>query len=455
MHEVAQLRVPPHSIEAERSVIGGLLLDNSAFDSVGDTVREADFYAHQHRLIYGACVGLILAGKPADIVTVFDHLEGLGKAEEVGGLQYLNALSQFVPSVANLRRYAEIVAEKALLRKLASAADEVSALAFQDSELSVVSRLDKAQELLQSVQIGVGRKMPTPVGDSVVALIDRIQHRHDGTWSKGIPTGIGEIDRLLGGGLKGGKQIIIAARPSVGKSSFAQQICINVALAGYGAGFLSQEMSKDELLDRGAANLGRIDLDGIISGDMQGDDWTRLTEAVEKMRDLPLYLDDQPALTLHDITAKARMLKRQYDLKVLVLDYLQLCAPGSDRDSRHHQIEALSRGLKNLAKQLDIAVITLSQLNRDVEKRAGGKPILSDLKESGAIEEDADVVMLLSRLGDDNGGFRTINCDIPKNRQGKVGGLCLGFNGRHQEWHAVARPIEFKTPARVHYTEEV
>jgi replicative DNA helicase len=308
---------------------------------------------------------------------------------------------------------------------------------------------------LQSVQVSGGRMKPTLIRDGVTALLDRIQARADGTEQRGISTGVQLLDRLLGGGLKGGKQVIIAARPSVGKSSLAQQVCLNVSRAGHAAAFLSQEMTKDELTERAAACLGRIDLEHVISGELTDDEWSRLVEAVERMRDLPLYFDEQPALTLHDIAAKARMLKRQHDLKLLVVDYIQLCAAG-DKDSRHHQIEALSRGLKNLSKQLDLTVITLSQLNREVEKRANGRPVLSDLKESGAIEEDADVVMLLSRNGEEQDGFRVINCDIPKNRQGRTGAVSLGFQGKYQEWTAVAKPVEFRgAPTRKHYTEDV
>lgn len=448
------LREPPWSQPAEVSVLGALLLDNSAWDLVGDLVRPEHFFAPAHRAVYEAIGALILACKPADVVTVYEDLQRRDKAEEIGGLSFLHSLVQYRVSPANARSYAVIIAEQALLRGMVSASDEIAALAFDLTGLTVSERMDRAQQALQAVQVHSGRSAPTAIAESVVALLDRIQSRHDGTEPRGISTGIADLDRLLGGGFKGGKQVIIAARPSVGKSSFAQQLCLNVAKGGHAAAFLSQEMSKDELVDRGAANLGYIGLEGVISGDMKDDEWGRLTEAVERMRDLPLFLDDQPALTLHDITAKARALKRQHDLKVLVIDYIQLCA-SSDKDSRHHQIEQLSRGLKNLAKQLDITVITLSQLNREVEKRTSGRPMLSDLKESGAIEEDADVVMLLSRQGEEQNGHRTINCDIPKNRQGRTGGITLGFQGQYQQWTAVAAPMEFKQPPRKHYTEDV
>jgi replicative DNA helicase len=449
------LREPPWSQPAETAVLGAMLQDNATFDAVGDLIQSAHFFAHAHSLVFESIAAMVLSGKPADVVTVFEDLQRRGKAEEVGGLEYLTSLAQYQVSARNARSYAKIIAEQAMLRGLVQASGEIAALAYDLTGLTVAERLDRAQQTLQAVQAHSGRTMPSAMSESVVALLDRIQSRHDGVASRGITTGIADLDRLLGGGFKPGKQVIVAARPSVGKSSFAQQLCLNVARAGHAAAFLSQEMSREELVDRGAANLGRLDLDRVISGDLGDEDWSRLTEAVERMRDLPLFLDDQPALTLHDIAAKARHLKRQNDLKVLVIDYIQLCAGGADKDSRHHQIEQLSRGLKNLAKQLEITVITLSQLNREVEKRTSGRPVLSDLKESGSIEEDADVVMLLSRNGEEQGGLRTINCDIPKNRQGKTGGLSLGFNGAHQEWLAMAAPMEFRQPARRHYTEDV
>ncbi|GAB3763583.1 replicative DNA helicase [Ramlibacter monticola] len=440
--------------EVEASVLGSLLLDNGAWDRVGDILQARHFGA-DHAVIFDVIASLVVANKPADVMTVYEELVKLGKAEEVGGLSYLNSLQQTVMSSANVRRYSEIVLEKALLRGLIEAAEKVKALALEPGPMTVAERLDQAQSALQSVQVQGGRTMPTAISESVVALLDRIQNRADGTEPRGISTGISDIDRLLGGGLKGGKQVIVAARPSIGKSSLAQQFALNAARAGHAAAILSQEMPKDDLVERGAANLGRLDLSRIISGDLADDDWSRLTEAVEHMRGLPLFLDDQAALTLADIQAKARALKRQHNLKVLILDYIQLCAAG-DKDNRHHQIEQLSRGLKALAMQLDITVITLSQLNREVEKRTSGRPVLSDLKESGSIEEDADVVMLLSRMGEEKDGFRVIHCDIPKNRQGKTGGVTLGFQGQYQEWTAtVAPPEEYSRPVRRQYTQEV
>lgn len=451
----AFLRQPPWSQQAEMAVLGALLQDNDVWDQVGDTVTSERLYAHAHRLIFEVISSLVSACKPADVVTVFEELQRRGQVQDVGGLEYLDSLVQYRISPANAQAYAQIVAERALLRGLASASNQIAELAYKDGELSVAQRLDQAQQALQAVQLHTGRRMPTLLALEVPRLLNRIQDRADGTTPPGISTGISGLDRMLGGGLKGGKQIILAARPSIGKTSLAQQIAISVSKGGYAAALLSQEMSKDDLVDRGAANLAMINLENIISGEISDDDWPKLTEAVDRIQRLPLYIDDQPALTLADIQAKARMLKREHDLKLLIVDYVQLCSGSAEKDNRHHQIEEISRGTKVLAKQLDVTVMLLSQLNREVEKRASGRPLLSDLKESGAIEEDADVVMLLSRNGDETDGFFSIHCEIPKNRQGKTGFLTLGFDAPHQRWDQMAKQPIFKRPPVKHYTEDI
>jgi replicative DNA helicase len=433
----------PWSPEAETSVLGALMLDGAAWDSVGDILSTEHFFDARNGRIFTAIAGLVAASKPADIVTVFDQLQASGRGEGVD-LAMLHGIAHFVPSASNLRRYAEIVAERALMRSLMRAADEVKTIAC-DTSVPVVARLDKAQGVLQALQVKKARQMPTVIADTIVGLLDRVESLAEGTTQPGISTGIPSLDQMLGGGFKPGKQVIIAARPSVGKSSLGEQLVINLARSGHPAAMFSMEMGKDELADRAAANIGRIALDRLLTGQLEQDEWSRLTEAIEVMRNLPLHFDDQPALTLSDISAKARMLKRQAGIKLIVIDYLQLCAAGKATDSRHHQIEEMSRGLKNLARELDITIVTLSQLNREVEKRTSGRPILSDLKESGAIEEDADVVILLSRYSTSPDGLNVIACDVPKNRQGRVGEMALRFEGRYQLWQESATPLQGKT----------
>lgn len=442
----------PWSPEAETSVLGALMLDGSTWDSVGDLLTAEHFFDARNGRIFTAIGGLVAASKPADILTVFEQLQASGASEGIE-LVRLDQMAQYVPSVSNLRRYAEIVAERALMRSLMKAADEVKTIAV-DTSVPVLARLDKAQGVLQALQVKKARQMPTVIADTIVGLLDRVERLADGTTLPGIPTGIPELDRMLGGGFKPGKQVIIAARPSVGKSSLAEQLCINLARAGHPAAMFSQEMGKDELADRAVANIGRIALDRLLSGQLLQHEWTRLTEAIEVMRNLPLHFDDQPALTLSDISAKARMLKRQHGIKLIVIDYLQLCSAGKATDNRHHQIEEMSRGLKNLARQLDITIVTLSQLNREVEKRTSGRPILSDLKESGAIEEDADVVILLSRYSVSPDGGNVIACDVPKNRQGRVGELALRFEGMYQLWQESTVSLQSKKNGGRQYTDE-
>jgi replicative DNA helicase len=447
-------RVPPHSAESEAAVLGGLLLDNAMFEHVGDLLAAEDFYRHENRLVFAAIAGLIGAGKPADVVTVFDGLQGAGKAGEAGGMQYLNALAQYVPSAGNMRRYAEIVRERALLRAMIGAADEMAASAFSPCGADAGALLDRALGRLQSLQLRGAPSRPVAVESLAVSFIDRVQALADGQAQPGIPTRIPTLDRMLGGGVKPGKQIIVAARPSVGKSSFAEQLCLTLASDGHACAILSQEMGRDELADRAVANLGRVSLERLGTGKLAGDEWERLSEGVQALRGLPLYLDDQPGLMLSDIRAKARLLVRQHGVKLIVLDYLQLCASSKDDQSRHHQIEELSRGVKNLAKELCVTFVSLSQLGREVEKRASGRPVLSDLKESGSIEEDADVVLLLSRH---EGSRQQIVCDVPKNRQGRTGEFGLIFEGEFQHWTESAEPFyTAKKQSRWRpYTEDV
>lgn len=452
--------LPSHSIEAESSVIGALLMDNMLWDHVSDMLSEADFYRFEHRLIYRAISALVNATKPADVVTVFEHLKSQGKADQAGGMTYINDLAQYVPSAANIRRYAEIVASRAMQRRLMSACTEAREIAAAQCE-DVVGACSAIQALFEPIAMQQAAHEARAVGEYAVSLIDRINELNAGNLQPGIPTGFAALDRYLVGGLKSGKQIVIAARPSIGKTSLAVAIAQACALAGNPVAVFSMEMEGDELVDRITASLGRIDLERLTKGMLADGEWLRLTEAVETLGKLPLYIDDQAALTLNDIRAKARKLKRLHGINVLVIDYLQLCASSNQRQgsNRHHQLEELSRGLKALAKQLSLTVILLSQLNREVEKRPGCRPVLADLKESGAIEEDADVVMLLSKDGDLPDGCSLIHAELAKNRGGKRGVFVkFAFNGAHQIWvetNERARPASPQRHAAKHFTDDV
>lgn len=444
----------PWSPEAEYGVLGALMMDSAAWDSIGDILIAEQFFAEAHRRIFTAIGSLVLSGKPVDIITVHEHLESGGQAEGIG-LVMLNQIHQSVSSTHAILRHAEIVAERSLMRGLMAAANDVRAIAITPG-VPVPERLDKAQARLQELQVHRVRRMPVPIQDLAVPFLDRLNDLSEGKIEPGIPTHIPALDRMLGGGLKPGAQVVLAARPSVGKSSFAQQICLNVAADGHACAFFSQEMQGMEVTQRAFANLGRIGLDNIQSGKLADHEWSRLAEAMERVRMLPFHIDDQPALTLMDIAAKARMLKRQHDVKLIAIDYLQLCAAGKAGDSRHHQIEALSRGTKVLARQLDITILLLSQLNREVEKRVSGRAVLSDLKESGAIEEDADVVILLNKTGDARqDGTKLIACDVPKNRQGRTGEIALRFDGASQRWEESSEPLLSKDASAPKYTRDL
>ncbi|WP_418320394.1 replicative DNA helicase [Piscinibacter sakaiensis] len=437
--EVARLRIPPHSIEAEQSVIGGLLLDNSAWDRAGDLLVDTDFYRFEHRLIYSAIGTLINASKPADVITVFEQLQGLGKAEDCGGLVYLNALAQSVPSAANLRRYAEIVRERAVLRKLVAASDEIATQAFNPQGRPVDQILDEAEgKIFRIGEEGSKSKQGFQSMDSlVVQLLDRVTELHDNGAEEvtGVRTGYFDLDKMTAG-FQPGDLIILAARPSMGKTAFALNIAEHVAVGeGLPVVVFSMEMGAAQLALRLVGSLGRIDQQRLRTGALKDDEWGRLSEAVERLGTVSMFIDETPALTPSEVRARARRQARQCGkLGLIVVDYLQLMSGsgGSSDENRATVIGEISRGLKGLAKELQCPVIALSQLNRSVETRTDKRPMMSDLRESGAIEQDADVIMFIYR--DDY--YTKEACKEPgvaeiiigKQRNGPTGTVKLFFN---------------------------
>ncbi|MEP6504416.1 MAG: replicative DNA helicase, partial [Betaproteobacteria bacterium] len=401
--EVARLRVPPQSIEAEQSVLGGLLLDNGAWDRAADVVTEADFYRFEHKLIFGAIGALIGASKPADVITVYEHLQMAGKAEDSGGLAYLNALAQSVPSAANMRRYAEIVRERAILRKLISASDEISTNAFNPQGRSVTQILDEAEgKIFKIGEEGNRNKQGFQSMDVLaVQLIDRVTELAENGAEDvtGVRTGFYDLDRNTAG-LQPGDLIILAARPSMGKTAFALNIAENVSVnEGLPVVVFSMEMGASQLALRMVGSQGRIDQQHLRTGRLDNDEWGRLTEAVERLSKSSVFIDETPALTGPELRARARRQARQCGrLGLIVIDYLQLMSgSGGDGENRATEIGEISRGLKALAKELHCPVIALSQLNRSVETRPDKRPMMSDLRESGAIEQDADIIMFIYR----------------------------------------------------------
>ena len=400
--QVAQLRIPPHSVEAESSVLGGLLLDNGAWDRVGDFLHEGDFYRFEHRMVFAAIGALINASKPADVITVFEQLLGQGKAEEIGGLAYLNALAQYVPSAGNIRRYAEIVRERSILRKLVSASDEISTTAFNPKGRPVATILDEAEQKIFNIgEEGARNRQGFQAMDTlVVALLDRVQEMADNPNDvTGVPTGFYDLDRMTAG-FQAGDLIVLAARPSMGKTALAINIAEHVALnEGLPVAVFSMEMGAAQLAVRIVGSIGRIDQSHLRTGKLTDEEWPRLTEAIEKLRTISLHIDESAGLTSSELRANARRLSRQCGkLGLIVVDYLQLMSgSSSDGENRATELGEISRGLKMLAKELQCPVMALSQLNRSVETRPDKRPMMSDLRESGAIEQDADIIMFIYR----------------------------------------------------------
>jgi replicative DNA helicase len=434
--QIAKLRVPPHSIEAESSVLGGLLLDNAAWDRVGDLLVDSDFYRHEHKLIYAAIGALINASKPADVITVSEHLQNQGKTAEMGGLVYLNSLAQYVPSASNIRRYAEIVRERSILRKLVTASDEIATNAFNPQGKAIDRILDEAEQKIFNIgEEGSRMKQGFQSMDTlVVELLDRVQEMADNPNDiTGVPTGFYDLDRMTSG-LQPGDMVVLAARPSMGKTAFAINIAEHVALnEGLPVAVFSMEMGASQLAVRVVGSIGRIDQGHLRTGKLSDEEWPRLTEAIEKLRTVSLHIDETPGLTPSELRANARRLARQCGkLGLIVVDYLQLMSGsgGSGGDNRATELGEISRGLKMLAKELQCPVIALSQLNRSVEQRTDKRPMMSDLRESGAIEQDADIIMFIYRddyYNKDSKDPGVAEIIIGKQRNGPTGTVRLTF----------------------------
>ncbi|MFY9328407.1 MAG: replicative DNA helicase [Georgfuchsia sp.] len=401
-NDVAHLRVPPSSIESESSVLGGLLLDTGVWDRVVDLLVVDDFYRHEHRLIFAAISTLANANKPADVVTVFDELQKAGNGDEVGGMVYLNSLAQYVPSASNIRRYAEIVRERAILRKLVSVGDEISSAGFNPQGKPVLQILDDCeQKILNIGEQGKRNKHGfQSIETLMVQMLDRVQELADNPKDlSGLSTGFYDLDRMTAG-LQPGDLIVLAARPSMGKTALAINIAEHVALnEGLPVAVFSMEMGAAQLAVRMVGSIGRINQGNLRTGKLTDDEWPRMTVAVDKLRQVSLHIDETGGLTVGQLRANARRLARECGgkLGLIVVDYLQLMSGGESDENRATELGAITRGLKMMAKEMDCPVIALSQLNRGVEARQDKRPLMSDLRESGAIEQDADIIMFIYR----------------------------------------------------------
>jgi len=436
--ELDALRVPPHSIEAEQSVLGGLLLDNAAWDKIADFLREEDFYRYDHRLIYQHIHRLIERMRPADVITVFESLSSSGKGDEIGGLPYLNSLAQSTPSAANIRRYAEIVRERSILRRLVTVTDEIAESAFNTQGRDTSQLLDEAESKVFAIAEEGSRGTQgfveiQPLLTQVVERIDELYHRDNPNDITGVPTGFNDLDSKTSG-LQPGDLIIVAGRPSMGKTALALNIAEYVAIDhGLPVAVFSMEMGGSQLAMRMLGSVGRLDQHKVRTGRLTEEDWPRLTHAIQKMQDAQLYIDETPALNTLELRARARRLSRQCGkLGLIIVDYLQLMSASSQGENRATEISEISRSLKALAKELHVPVIALSQLNRSLEQRPNKRPVMSDLRESGAIEQDADVILFIYRdevYNPDSQDKGTAEIIIGKQRNGPIGTLRLTFIG--------------------------
>ncbi|MES1191431.1 MAG: replicative DNA helicase [Steroidobacter sp.] len=435
------MRVPPHSVEAEQAVLGGLMLDNSTWDAVADRLTEQDFYRHDHQLIFAAIAELASRSEPLDAVTVAEQLERMDQLEAGGGLDYLAMLSRETPSAANIRAYADIVRERAQLRRLITVGGEITSNAFNTEGRSISELIDDAERRVFEIA-EAGRKAGSgfmPLRDLLGDMIDRLDmlHQNQGKLT-GVSSGFTELDRMTAG-LQAGDLIVVAGRPSMGKTSFALNIGENAALGRnpVPVAVFSMEMSREQLGLRMVSSLGRINQGNLRTGNFGDEEWSRINGAINMMKTAPIYIDDTGALTPTEVRARARRLKREHGLGLIIVDYLQLMQVPGNRENRATEISEISRSLKALAKELAVPVIALSQLNRSVEQRTDKKPVMSDLRESGAIEQDADLIMMIYReeVYDQNTTRKGIaDIIITKQRNGPTGEVQLTFLGEYTKF---------------------
>ena len=445
--QVAALKLPPHSIEAEQSLIGGLLIDNAAWDRIGDVVRETDFYRDDHRRIFRHIGKLIQMGRPADVVTVYESIEQSNEIDQTGGLGYLGEIANATPSAANIRRYAEIVRERAILRQLVTVGDEIAGNALNPAGRDVKTLLDEAeQRIFQIAEAGNrsnnGFVAIQPLLGEVVERMETLLARDSQSDITGVATGFADLDRMTSG-LQPGDMIVVAGRPSMGKTAFALNIAEHVGVElRLPVAIFSLEMSGPQLATRFLSSVGRIDQSKLRTGRLTDDEWDRMTVALGKLHEAPIHIDETGAINSTDLRARARRLHRQFGkLGLIVIDYLQLMSSNRMGENRATEISEISRSIKALAKELQVPIIALSQLSRKVEERTDKRPLMSDLRESGAIEQDADIIMMMYReeyYKPDTQDKGTAEAIIGKHRNGPVGTVRLTFLGEYTKFENFA-----------------
>ena len=443
------LKLPPHSVEAEQSVLGGLLLDNEAADRVGDVIVDADFYSEAHRLIFRHTMALIGDAKPADVVTVSESLASAQRLDYVGGLGYLGALVENVPTAANIRHYAAIVRERAILRQLAATAGEIADSAYNPLGRSAKEVLDEAEaKVLHIAEQGArGSQVYYEIGSLLTGVVDRIEElysRDNPSAVTGVPTGFSDLDEKTSG-LQPGDLIVVAGRPSMGKTAFALNVGEHVALAArLPVAVFSMEMGASQLALRMIGSVGRLDQHMLRTGRLGADDWEKLSEALGRLHEAPILIDETPALNAIELRSRARRITKQYGkLGLIIVDYLQLMQGSSSVENRATEISEISRSLKALAKELKVPVMALSQLNRSLEQRPNKRPVMSDLRESGAIEQDADVILFIYRdevYNPESQDAGTAEIIIGKQRNGPIGTVRLTFLGEYTRFENFAKP---------------
>lgn len=431
------VKVPPHSIDAEQSVLGGLMLDNRAWDQIIDRIRESDFYRHDHRLIFRAISRLVEKENPIDVLTISEALRERNELEQVGGEVYLFELANNTPSAANIGAYADIVRERSVLRQLILAANDIAENAFNSQGRSIVDLLDTAERLVFSIS-EQGSRGPGPqnIKDFLAKTMDRIDTLfHANTPITGIPTGYHDFDDMTSG-LQPSDLIIIAGRPSMGKTTLAMNIAEHVAIKSRSPVLIfSMEMPGEAIVMRLLSSLCRIDQLRIRTGKLADEDWPRISSTVSMLSDVPLFVDDTPALSPAELRARARRLAKEHgQLGLIVVDYLQLMQVPGFNENRTAEISEISRSLKALSKELKVPVIALSQLNRGLEQRGDKRPVMSDLRESGAIEQDADLIVFIYRdevYNENTPDKGTAEIIIAKQRNGPIGKVRLTFMGQY------------------------
>ena len=442
--QTLSLRTPPHSLDAEQSVLGGLLLDNRAWESVSEVLEDNDFYSHKHRNIYRAIKSLVDQEQPVDVVTVSEELDELGTLDEVGGIAYLGELADMTPSTANSGAYGVIVKERSQQRRLIEAAADISLSAYEPEGKNSLDILSDAEQKIAQIAEGNrkegGPVVVGPILKSTLDQLDELFNKPEGL--SGLTTGFTEIDNRTSGFQKA-DMVVVAGRPSMGKTTYAMNLVENALVATKRPCIVfSMEMPADSLIMRMLSSLGRIDQTKIRSGQLADEDWPRLTSAVTLLNDKPLFVDDSAALTPNEIRSRARRVAREHgDIGLIVVDYLQLMQVSGGGENRATEISEISRSLKGIAKEFKCPLVALSQLNRSLEQRPDKRPVMSDLRESGAIEQDADVILAIYRdeVYHEDAEKGIAEAIILKQRNGPIGRKKLAFIGQYTKFEDLAQ----------------